>query len=223
MFKRDCSWAHVSYGVIWLCIWLIFSVLSADTPSEYRNRGELDGDGGVRKACRFSKTHLGSCSGVDDDTYGFQDGRPCLIVKLNRIVMFRPRVCTPTPPLVMSITSLLPKTPGTQRLKANVILTKRAVLWFHLQQFRCVRREISLRTTWQMTILLIDQCVYFQPPTNNGTIPAAAQSRLQPNMIPIHCTNKVHFTWQCQADYAYMLPYYGHTATLQANWYKCHV
>ncbi|KAJ8407280.1 hypothetical protein AAFF_G00278540 [Aldrovandia affinis] len=62
-----------------------------DDPAEYINRGDMDTDVGVRKACRFSKSLLGSCSGIDDPDFGFGTGTPCLIVKLNRIVNFRPK------------------------------------------------------------------------------------------------------------------------------------
>ncbi|KAL7891215.1 hypothetical protein AOLI_G00006910 [Acnodon oligacanthus] len=90
-----------------------------ETPDAYKNRGELESDIGVRKACRFKKALLGACSGIEDNTFGFKDGKPCLIVKLNRIVNFRPR-----------------------------------------------------------------------PPASNASLPAAAQGYLQPNLIPIYCTNK---------------------------------
>ncbi|XP_022623668.1 sodium/potassium-transporting ATPase subunit beta-1 [Seriola dumerili] len=62
-----------------------------DTPQPYKERGSVETDVGQRSACRFSRSLLGICSGITDKTYGFKDGRPCIIVKLNRIVNFRPR------------------------------------------------------------------------------------------------------------------------------------
>lgn len=64
-----------------------------EAPEKYKNRGELESDMGTRKACRFKKTWLGACSG-EDQSFGFKDGKPCLIVKLNRIVNYRPKVPT---------------------------------------------------------------------------------------------------------------------------------
>jgi len=58
----------------------------------YTDRGSLDSDQGQRKACRFPRSLLAGCSGEGDAHYGFKDGKPCIIVKLNRIVNFRPKV-----------------------------------------------------------------------------------------------------------------------------------
>ncbi|XP_018605604.1 sodium/potassium-transporting ATPase subunit beta-233-like [Scleropages formosus] len=90
-----------------------------ETPGEYKNRGDLESDVGVRKACRFRRQWLESCSGLQDEHFGFSEGKPCLIVKLNRIVNFRPR-----------------------------------------------------------------------PPKSNDSIPEDAQSKVQPYLIPLFCTNK---------------------------------
>ncbi|XP_050967422.1 sodium/potassium-transporting ATPase subunit beta-1b [Labeo rohita] len=90
-----------------------------DQPSEYKNRGDLESDMGVRKACQFQRSWLGPCSGIEDRNFGFSQGKPCLIIKLNRIVNFRPK-----------------------------------------------------------------------PPMSNESIPEEAKHKVQPNVIPLHCTNK---------------------------------
>ncbi|XP_029005182.1 sodium/potassium-transporting ATPase subunit beta-1a [Betta splendens] len=62
------------------------------TPQTYKDRGSLENDLGQRMACRFNISWLQQCSGQHDPTFGFEEGKPCLIVKLNRIVNFRPKV-----------------------------------------------------------------------------------------------------------------------------------
>uniref|UniRef100_A0A8C2X2V7 Sodium/potassium-transporting ATPase subunit beta n=1 Tax=Cyclopterus lumpus TaxID=8103 RepID=A0A8C2X2V7_CYCLU len=62
-----------------------------DSPMSYTDRGSLDSDQGQRKACRFHRSLLAGCSGESDPHYGFKDGKPCIIVKLNRVVNFRPK------------------------------------------------------------------------------------------------------------------------------------
>ncbi|XP_048855142.1 sodium/potassium-transporting ATPase subunit beta-1-like [Brienomyrus brachyistius] len=90
-----------------------------DTPGEYMNRGDVDDGNGVRGSCGFKRDWLGPCSGMTDGEFGFKEGKPCLIVKLNRIVNFRPK-----------------------------------------------------------------------PPMSNNSIPEDAQYKVQPNVIPLYCTNK---------------------------------
>ncbi|KAK2858120.1 hypothetical protein Q7C36_006039 [Tachysurus vachellii] len=78
-----------------------------ESPSKYIERGDLESDTGVRKACRFKRSWLGDCSGLDDTSFGFKDGKPCLIVKLNRIVNFRPRPPKSNSSLPVAVTELL--------------------------------------------------------------------------------------------------------------------
>lgn len=71
----------------------VFFIPLAELPLTYKDRGPLKSDDvGKRKACRFRRSWLQSCSGESDPYFGFKEGKPCLIVKLNRIVNFRPKV-----------------------------------------------------------------------------------------------------------------------------------
>ncbi|XP_030647032.1 sodium/potassium-transporting ATPase subunit beta-1a isoform X1 [Chanos chanos] len=64
-----------------------------DVAEQYRNRGDLEDESiGKRMSCRFKRAWLQACSGTNEPTYGFSSGNPCLIVKLNRIVNYRPKV-----------------------------------------------------------------------------------------------------------------------------------
>uniref|UniRef100_A0A674JK80 Sodium/potassium-transporting ATPase subunit beta n=1 Tax=Terrapene triunguis TaxID=2587831 RepID=A0A674JK80_9SAUR len=39
-----------------------------------------------KRACQFNRTALGACSGLNDPThYGYADGRPCILIKMNRV------------------------------------------------------------------------------------------------------------------------------------------
>ncbi|XP_013888727.1 sodium/potassium-transporting ATPase subunit beta-233 [Austrofundulus limnaeus] len=103
-------------------------------PADYKDRGDLDSSTGTKRACKFPRELLGPCSGLEDRDFGFSQGKPCLIVKLNRIVNFRPR-----------------------------------------------------------------------PPANNDSIPEDAQWKVQPNVIPLHCTHKK----EEDADKIGEIKYYG--------------
>lgn len=143
-----------------------FSFICPDEPADYKNRGDLESDMGVRKACRFSRTQLGPCSGLEDRDFGFREGKPCVIVKLNRIVNFRPRVNV----ISFRVVLLVPDV---------VILCSWPADLVDLSSLSGCPRILSLFT------------FFVQPPSSNDTIPEEAQHKVQPNVIPIFCTNKV--------------------------------
>ncbi|XP_043348843.1 sodium/potassium-transporting ATPase subunit beta-3 isoform X2 [Dermochelys coriacea] len=92
-------------------MWVMLQTLSGDIP-KYRDRisspayddseqsrniactaGKLfeqNEDRAVKQACQFNRTKLGSCSGVEDDTFGYAKGTPCVLVKMNRIIGLKP-------------------------------------------------------------------------------------------------------------------------------------
>lgn len=66
--------------------------LFPDVPSEIKERGEFNNERGERKVCRFKLEWLGNCSGINDETYGYKEGKPCVLIKLNRVLGFKPKV-----------------------------------------------------------------------------------------------------------------------------------
>uniref|UniRef100_A0A673CT44 Sodium/potassium-transporting ATPase subunit beta n=1 Tax=Sphaeramia orbicularis TaxID=375764 RepID=A0A673CT44_9TELE len=43
-----------------------------------------------RKACQFKRSWLGDCSGLQDPHYGYSQGRPCILLRMNRILGYLP-------------------------------------------------------------------------------------------------------------------------------------
>ncbi|KAI7801898.1 protein ATP1B4 [Triplophysa rosa] len=43
-----------------------------------------------RKACLFKRSWLGECSGMKDKDFGYSKGKPCILLKMNRILGYLP-------------------------------------------------------------------------------------------------------------------------------------
>ncbi|KAF7243223.1 Sodium/potassium-transporting ATPase subunit beta-3 [Varanus komodoensis] len=53
--------------------------------------GQLFDQNSVNKsACQFSRSKLGPCSGLQDENFGYANGTPCVIIKMNRIIGLKP-------------------------------------------------------------------------------------------------------------------------------------
>ncbi|KAI1902776.1 hypothetical protein AGOR_G00019480 [Albula goreensis] len=48
-----------------------------------------------RKACQFKRSWLRECSGIEDPSFGYSEGKPCILLKMNRILGYLPGQGTP--------------------------------------------------------------------------------------------------------------------------------
>lgn len=58
------------------------------TPGEYNL--QEDDDDMNKKACRFKRASLSLCSGLSDPNFGYHEGKPCILLKMNRIIGLKP-------------------------------------------------------------------------------------------------------------------------------------
>lgn len=53
------------------------------TKGDYFEQG--DDVVGEKKACQFKRSFLRQCSGLADSNFGYSEGQPCILVKMNRV------------------------------------------------------------------------------------------------------------------------------------------
>ncbi|KAK4832785.1 hypothetical protein QYF61_025653 [Mycteria americana] len=60
------------------------------TSDTYFFQDTFDGPNKTKLSCKFTSNMLQNCSGITDPTFGFPEGKPCFIIKMNRIIKFLP-------------------------------------------------------------------------------------------------------------------------------------
>ncbi|XP_046695206.1 sodium/potassium-transporting ATPase subunit beta-2b isoform X1 [Silurus meridionalis] len=61
------------------------------TPDNYFFQEDSDSVKNIpKRSCQFKRSMLADCSGTPDRFYGYQEGTPCIIIKLNRVIGMLP-------------------------------------------------------------------------------------------------------------------------------------
>ncbi|KAM9441151.1 sodium/potassium-transporting ATPase subunit beta-2b [Clarias gariepinus] len=70
----------------------------ACTPDQYFIQEDSDNVKNTpKRSCQFKRSLLEDCSGFVDRFYGYSDGRPCILIKLNRVIGMLPGKNGPPP------------------------------------------------------------------------------------------------------------------------------
>lgn len=58
-----------------------------------------DNSNTTKEVCRFRRDILSVCSGLSDTTFGYPEGKPCVLLKMNRV---KPAFSPPSLPVVFA-------------------------------------------------------------------------------------------------------------------------